>query len=139
LEADAAVVARVAGLLGLRAAAAPPVPVVTPVTPQPPPITAPTVQGARPPLEEPGRVLPAAGDPRPPRRPRLVAAPAPPPAPPRPLHGTVEDLLPAPRAAAGRRPPEPLLSPAHQRAVLSALVAVPRPGPEVDVTELIDR
>src|SRR5262249_8194887 len=69
--------------------------------------------------------------------PRVVAEPAAPTAPPRPLRGTVEQLLPAPPPRPPRLP-EPLLSPVHQRAVLAALVAVPRPGREVDVAALVD-
>jgi hypothetical protein len=48
----------------------------------------------------------------------------------------VFDLLPAPPATSGE--PEPLLAPSHQRAVLSGLAALDRPGREVDVDALVD-
>jgi hypothetical protein len=138
LRADPAAVAAIAALLGLGGApaastAAPPAPPSPPPAP-PPPAAVPA--GA--PAGEGGRVRPAGADPRPPRQPLVVRTAAPRTGPPQPLHGTVEQLLPAPPPP-GRRPAEPLLPPAHQRAVLSALVAVARPGREVDVATLVDR
>src|SRR6266540_1490804 len=114
LDTDDAMVAAVAALLGLTPAAGAGRPVRRTATEPPRPPT-PTWH----PREEvAGRegegVRPAGDDPRPARRPRLLAEPGPPAVPPRPLRGSVEQLLPA-------------------------LVAVPRPGREVDVDALVDR
>jgi hypothetical protein len=137
LEADDATLARAAVLLGL---AAPPVPPLA-VRPPVPDLSVPPVPAAdRGPASRDDPAVRPAGtdDPRPVRRPRLVVEQPSPAAPPRALPASVEQLLPAPPATAPP-PPEPLLSPAHQRAVLTALVAVPRPGREVDVAALVER
>jgi hypothetical protein len=81
-------------------------------------------------------VRPAGDDPRLPRRPRLTPAELATAGPPRPLRGQVADLLPAPDSQPGQ--PEPLFQPAHQRAVLSTLASVNRPGHDFDIAALVE-
>jgi hypothetical protein len=152
LGADPDTLRRAAHLLGLAAAPAPAVSVPVVRTPRPAERvgTAPSPRAAAERDRGDGVVRPAGPDPRPARRPRLVTHP--PAVVPRPAPVPVETLLPpvgpvppagssttgpggsGPTAPAG---PEPLLRRSHQRAVLSALAAVARPGPEVDVDRLV--
>lgn len=140
LGADTATLRAAAIMLGLAAPTStgpasdlPPAPVSTP---------------RRSPVPVPGRpaepdgdinavVRPAGSDPRPPRRFRLTLTEPPNAVPPRRLRGSVTDLLPPPP----NRPtsPEPLFEPWHQRAVLSALAAIDRPGQDVDINAVVER
>jgi len=139
LRADGATLWAAAAMLGLAAAPVPdrPPPLV-PLPPLPPPGR--VTHAPRPADEDSAAVVrPAGPDPRRPRRPTLVTHPAVA-APPRPLPPPVEQLLPVVDTARLRsRSPEPLLRPSRQRAVLSALAAVGRPGREVDVDTLVER
>jgi hypothetical protein len=141
LDAHEATVQRVAHLLGL--ASLPPTPVPPPRTPsfpeQPPigegpilPIRA-TVAADEADVD----VRPAGDDPRTARPARVRAVTSTAPAPPRPPRATVDTLFPA--GSSPRLPPEPLFLPHHERAVLSALAAVSRPGREVDIAALVEQ
>jgi hypothetical protein len=140
LDAGEAIMQQVAVLLGL--VSLPPTPVSPPRTPgspeQPPigtgpilPITAAVAAD-----EADVDVRPAGDDPRTARPARLRAVTSAAPAPPRPPRATVDTLFPA--GSSPRLPLEPLFLPHHERAVLSALAAVSRPGREVDIAALVE-
>lgn len=82
-------------------------------------------------------VRPAGDDPRTPRPARLRAVTSAAPVPPRRPQISLDTLFPA--GSSPKLAPEPLFLPHHERAVLSALAAVSRPGREVDVTTLIEQ
>lgn len=84
-----------------------------------------------------GEIRPAGDDPRRVQLPRLTLTEPAAATPPRRLPGSVFELLPSVTAVGDGQPP--LLAPAHQRAVLSGLAALDRPGQEVDVETVVKR
>ena len=122
----------------LPAATPPPRPPAPPPAPLPPPLARDRHPGRGPAEDTVTEVRPAGEDDRTVRPARLDLIELPSTEPPRPAVRSVRDLFPPP-ATEPARPPAPLFGPVHQRAVLSTLVSVDRPGTELDFDTLVER